>query len=290
MAQLSVRRRYLVLATVCLAAFAINLDTTIVNVALPDLGRQLAATTRDLQWIVDGYSLAFAALVLAAGSLGDRFGRRPALLARPGRVRRRQRRRGARRLGRAHWSPSRFAMGAFAAMIFPTTLSIISNTFPERRERADGARRLGRGRPARRRGRVRSPADCCSRTSAGGSVFCGARAGRAGAPGRPPACSFPSRATRTRPARPARASRAVGGDRPARLHDHRGARAAAGASRDHRRLRAQRRCLRLVFVAVERRTVAPDDRRRRCSATGVQRGERGGHGDVLRACSGSSSW
>src|SRR5947199_9855278 len=69
-----------VLATVCLAAFAINLDTTIVNVALPDLGRQLHATTRDLQWIVDGYNLAFAGLVLTAGSLGDRFGRRPALL------------------------------------------------------------------------------------------------------------------------------------------------------------------------------------------------------------------
>src|SRR5947208_16521710 len=78
--ELTSRRRLLVLATVCLAAFAINLDTTIVNVALPDLGRQLHATTRDLQWIVDGYNLAFAALVLTAGSLGDRFGRRPALL------------------------------------------------------------------------------------------------------------------------------------------------------------------------------------------------------------------
>src|SRR3569623_3032076 len=77
----TVRRRYAVLATGCLAAFAINLDTTIVNVALPDLGRQLHATTRELQWIVDGYNLAFAGLVLTAGSLGDRFGRRPALLA-----------------------------------------------------------------------------------------------------------------------------------------------------------------------------------------------------------------
>src|SRR6202046_2888034 len=74
------RGRGAVLATVCLAAFAINLDVTIVNVALPDLGRQLHASTRDLQWIVDGYNLAFAALVLTAGSLGDRFGRRPALL------------------------------------------------------------------------------------------------------------------------------------------------------------------------------------------------------------------
>ena len=81
MTELTARRRTVVLATVCLAAFAINLDTTIVNVALPDLARQLRATTRDLQWIVDGYNLAFAALVLTAGSLGDRFGRRPALMA-----------------------------------------------------------------------------------------------------------------------------------------------------------------------------------------------------------------
>ena len=73
-------RPHLILGAVCLAVFAINLDTTIVNVALPSLTRQLGATTHDLQWIVDGYNLAFAALVLAAGSVGDRFGRRPALL------------------------------------------------------------------------------------------------------------------------------------------------------------------------------------------------------------------
>jgi EmrB/QacA subfamily drug resistance transporter len=128
-------RRAAVLATVCLAVFAINLDTTIVNVALPDLGRQLSASTRDLQWIVDGYNLAFAALVLTAGSLGDRFGRRPALLV------------GllgfaaASGIGSAMGSPGaliavRFVMGLFAALIFPTTLSIITNTFPDRRERA----------------------------------------------------------------------------------------------------------------------------------------------------------
>jgi len=135
MTELTSRRRLLVLATVCLAAFAINLDTTIVNVALPDLGRQLGATTRDLQWIVDGYNLAFAALVLTAGSLGDRFGRRPALL-----------------IGLAAFAISsgigaamtsagalvvvRFVMGASAAIIFPTTLSIITNAFPDRSERA----------------------------------------------------------------------------------------------------------------------------------------------------------
>jgi EmrB/QacA subfamily drug resistance transporter len=135
MPEMTARRRMLVLATVCLAAFAINIDTTIVNVALPDLGRQLSATTRDLQWIVDGYNLAFAALVLTAGSLGDRFGRRPALL-----------------LGLAGFAASsaagamvdsasalvavRFVMGTSAAVIFPTTLSIIANAFPGRRERA----------------------------------------------------------------------------------------------------------------------------------------------------------
>lgn len=135
MTDLPSRRRLLVLATVCLAAFAINLDTTIVNVALPDLGRQLGATTRDLQWIVDGYNLAFAALVLTAGSLGDRFGRRPALLT------------GlagfalSSGIGSAVTSASalvaiRFVMGASAAVIFPTTLSIITNVFRDRRERA----------------------------------------------------------------------------------------------------------------------------------------------------------
>ena len=128
-------RKPLILATVCLAALTINLDTTIVNVALPSLARELDADTRDLLWIVDGYNLAFAALVLAMGSISDRFGRRPALV-----------------VGLAGFAASsgiaalvdssealialRFVMGFFAALIFPTTLSIIANAFPERRERA----------------------------------------------------------------------------------------------------------------------------------------------------------
>ena len=70
------QHRGLILTAVCLSAFAITVDTTIVNVALPSLVRQLGANTRDLQWIVDAYNLAFAALVLSAGNLGDRFGRR----------------------------------------------------------------------------------------------------------------------------------------------------------------------------------------------------------------------
>jgi MFS family permease len=67
-------------AVLCLATFTINLDTTIVNIALPSLVRQLDASTRELQWVVDAYTLTFAALVLAAGSLGDRYGRKVALL------------------------------------------------------------------------------------------------------------------------------------------------------------------------------------------------------------------
>ncbi|MFZ2013406.1 MAG: MFS transporter [Nocardioides sp.] len=124
-----------VLATVCAAVLAINLDTTIVNVALPSLSRELSAGTRSLQWVVDAYNLAFAGLVLAAGSLSDRFGRRPALIvglvgfAAASAA-------GALVTSAGALVATRFVMGAFAALIFPTTLSIISNTFRERRERA----------------------------------------------------------------------------------------------------------------------------------------------------------
>jgi EmrB/QacA subfamily drug resistance transporter len=114
---------------------AINLDTTIVNVALPSLSRQLHAGTATMQWVVDGYALAFAALVLAGGSAGDRLGRRPVLLA--GLAGFAAASVGAGLAGSAGaliaW---RFVMGAFAAAIYPTTLSIITNTFPGRAERA----------------------------------------------------------------------------------------------------------------------------------------------------------
>lgn len=128
-------RRLAVLATVLVAALAINLDTTIVNVALPSIADDLGAGTRSLQWVVDGYNLAFAALVLAGGSLSDRFGRRPALIvglvgfALASVV-------GALVTSAGALVGARVVMGAFAALIFPTTLSIISNTFTERRERA----------------------------------------------------------------------------------------------------------------------------------------------------------
>ncbi|HEX6652310.1 MAG TPA: MFS transporter [Thermoleophilaceae bacterium] len=125
----------LVLAALLLAAFAINLDTTIVNVALPTLIRELHASTSELEWIVDAYSLAFAALVLAAGNLGDRVGRKGVLLVGLGVFA------SGCLVGGFGTTPgeliaARAVMGIGAALIFPATLSLLTNVFTERRERA----------------------------------------------------------------------------------------------------------------------------------------------------------
>src|SRR3954465_9250844 len=133
------RSKPLILTSLLLASFAINLDTTIVNVALPSLVRELHASTSELQWIVDAYSLVFAALLLAAGSTSDRVGRKGMLLA------------GLAGFGLASVAGgltttpgqlivARCVMGLGAAMIFPATLSLISNVFVER---ADRARAIG---------------------------------------------------------------------------------------------------------------------------------------------------
>src|SRR6202000_3528672 len=66
----------LVLVALLPASFVINLDTTLVNVALPTLTRELGATTAQLQWVVDAYNLVFAALLLTSGSLSDRLRRK----------------------------------------------------------------------------------------------------------------------------------------------------------------------------------------------------------------------
>src|ERR1700758_720657 len=70
----------LILSSLLLAAFLINLDTTIVNVALPTLVRELHSSNSQLQWIVDAYNLVFAAFLLASGALSDRVGRKGMLL------------------------------------------------------------------------------------------------------------------------------------------------------------------------------------------------------------------
>src|SRR5256714_5437755 len=73
------RRRWWTLAVLCFSLVVITLDNTILNVAIPTLQRELHATNSQLQWMVDSYTLVFAGLLLTAGSLGDRFGRRGAL-------------------------------------------------------------------------------------------------------------------------------------------------------------------------------------------------------------------
>ena len=75
------RRRWLALGVLCASLLAIVIDNTIVNVALPTLVRDLDADVSELQWVVDAYTLVFAGLLLLAGTLGDRFGRRRTLLS-----------------------------------------------------------------------------------------------------------------------------------------------------------------------------------------------------------------
>src|SRR2546430_15748954 len=128
-------RRWAILAVLGLSVFLAVVDNTIVNVALPSISKQLHATTSDLQWIVDAYSLIFASLLLVGGSLGDRYGRKGALqigLVAFGGV-----------SGFAGLSGSthelivaRGLMGLAAALIFPATLAILTNTFTDAKERA----------------------------------------------------------------------------------------------------------------------------------------------------------
>jgi EmrB/QacA subfamily drug resistance transporter len=129
------RNRSVILLALCLAAFIINLDTTIVNVALPTLSRELHATTSELQWVVDAYNLVFAALLLVSGNLSDRFGRKGMLVAGLA-VFALASAAGGLTTTTSELIAARAVMGLGAAMIFPATLSLISNTFTEPGERA----------------------------------------------------------------------------------------------------------------------------------------------------------
>ncbi|MFN8051514.1 MAG: MFS transporter [Acidimicrobiales bacterium] len=131
-------RRWWILAVLCLSLVVITLDNTILNVALPTLVEKLHATNSQLQWIVDGYTLVFAGLLLTAGSLGDRLGRKGALqigltIFGVGSA-----------LSALATSPTqliitRCLMGIGGAFIMPATLSILTNVFPpEERGRAIG--------------------------------------------------------------------------------------------------------------------------------------------------------
>jgi EmrB/QacA subfamily drug resistance transporter len=128
-------RRWYVLLVLCVAVFLVVVDNTIVNVALPTLSRQLHASNSDLQWIVDGYSLPFAALLLAGGAISDRFGRRRVMqiaLVAFGAVSFFA----ARSTSIGELLSTRALMGAAAAFIFPATLSLLTTAFADPSERA----------------------------------------------------------------------------------------------------------------------------------------------------------
>jgi EmrB/QacA subfamily drug resistance transporter len=129
------QNRSLILVALLLASFAINLDTTIVNVALPTLVRELHASNTQLQWIVDAYNLVFAAFLLASGSLSDRLGRKGMLLSGLG-LFGISSAAGGLMTSTSGLIVARCFMGLGAALVFPATLSLISNVFVERGERA----------------------------------------------------------------------------------------------------------------------------------------------------------
>lgn len=122
-------RRWMALAVLALSLVVIGMDNTILNVALPTLVRDLNATASELQWIVDSYVLVFAGLLLTMGALGDRFGRKRALMSGMAIF--------ALASASSAWASSpelliatRAAMGIGAALIMPSTLSIITDIFP----------------------------------------------------------------------------------------------------------------------------------------------------------------
>ncbi|MGW5351851.1 MFS transporter [Streptomyces sp. NPDC004031] len=129
-------RRWLALVALCLSMLVLSFDTTILNVALPTMADRIGATTGDMQWIVDSYTVVFAAAMLPAGLLGDRFGRRRMLIAGlavflAGSV-----------LGSLVGSPgaviaARTVMGLGGAFVMPLALSVIPGLFgPAERPRA----------------------------------------------------------------------------------------------------------------------------------------------------------
>jgi EmrB/QacA subfamily drug resistance transporter len=123
------KRRWLILLVLNISLLVIVVDNSILNVAIPSIVRELGASTSQLQWIVDSYTLVFAGLLLTAGSLGDRFGRLPALQF------------GLSMFGlgsllaalsnsSGQLIATRAFMGIGGAFIMPATLSIIANVFP----------------------------------------------------------------------------------------------------------------------------------------------------------------
>lgn len=129
------RRKSLILAICCMSLLIVGMDSTIVNVALPAIRTDLGATVSGLQWVIDGYTLTLASLLLLSGSTGDRIGRRRTF-----------------QIGLASFTAgstlcslapnlqllivARVVQAVGGSMLNPVAMSIITNVFTERRERA----------------------------------------------------------------------------------------------------------------------------------------------------------
>ena len=133
--ELPVRRRWAVFAVCALSMVLVAVDTTIVNAGLPSIGTALGAPTTELEWVVDAYTVALASLLITAGALADRFGRRRVF-----------------RIGLTLFGVSsvlcalaptvpwlvaaRVVQGVGASMLNPVALAIVVTTMADRRERA----------------------------------------------------------------------------------------------------------------------------------------------------------
>ncbi len=124
------------LATLCLVLFLTFLDNTVISVGLADVQSRLHASLTSLQWVVDGYALTFASLMLAAGTMGDILGRKKAMLAGVGIF--------CAGSTLSALAPNvdvlivgRVVMGMGAAASEPGTLSVLRHVYPDRRTRAE---------------------------------------------------------------------------------------------------------------------------------------------------------
>ena len=161
--------RWRILGVLVLALLVTSIDHTIINVALPQLVDGLKASAADLQWVVASYTIVFAGLLLTAGSVGDRFGRRRALAAglatfMVGSIA------SAMATSTAVLIVGRGVMGVGGALIMPTTLSILVNVFGDPRERAKA---IGVWTAASGLGIALgpTPADCSCAASRGRPLF-----------------------------------------------------------------------------------------------------------------------
>ncbi|WP_412541336.1 MFS transporter [Longispora sp. K20-0274] len=124
-------RRWLILIVLCLSTLVLVIDNMVLTVSIPPIAADLRATAQDIQWIIDSYILVFAGLLLTAGSLSDRFGRRRIMVV--GLVLF-----GAASLAAAYAQnpeqliAGRVLMGIGGALIMPSTLSILITVFDEK--------------------------------------------------------------------------------------------------------------------------------------------------------------